>query len=46
MAEIFEKGLPPVTGGQLDQAKSFIDAAYFIFNEITYWKNKTGHIDG
>ena len=44
MAELYEKGLPPVAGGQLDQAKSFVDAAYFIFNEKAYWKNKMGII--
>jgi len=46
MAELYEKGLPPVAGGQLDQAKSFVDAAYFIFNEIRYWKNKMGFVNG
>lgn len=39
---MYEKGLPPVAGGALDQAKCFIDAAMFIFNEKTYWDNKLG----
>ena len=46
MAELYEKGLPPIAGGQLDQAKSFVDAAYFIFNEIQYWKYKMGILNG
>ena len=42
MAELFEKGLPPVAGGILEQAKIFVDAARFIFREQRYWKNKLG----
>ena len=42
LTELFEKGLPPVAGGVLDQAKCFIDAARFIFSEQKYWKNKLG----
>ncbi|HEW78613.1 MAG TPA: hypothetical protein ENH34_01410, partial [Phycisphaerales bacterium] len=30
-AELYEKGLPPIAGGSLDQAKSFIYACRFIF---------------
>ena len=40
LAELFEKGLPPVAGGVLDQAKNFIDAARFVFNEQQYYKKK------
>ena len=40
LAELFEKGLPPVAGGTLDQAKVFVEAAYFIFREQNYWKRK------
>lgn len=39
---LYEKGLPPVAGGALDQAKGFIDAAGFIFAEERYWKKKLG----
>ncbi len=42
LAELFEKGLPPVAGGVLDQAKIFVDAARFVFQEQRYWKNKLG----
>lgn len=45
LAELFEKGLPPIAGGVLDQAKIFVDAASFIFQEKSYWKNKLGIID-
>lgn len=41
-AELFEKGLPPVAGGVLDQAYCFIEACEFIFGEQRYWKNKLG----
>jgi len=41
-AGLYEKGLPPVAGGSLDQAKNFIDAASFIFSEQQYWKSKLG----
>lgn len=44
LAELFEKGLPPVAGGTLEQAKIFVDAARFIFREKQYWKNKLGII--
>ena len=41
-AELYEKGLPPVAGGAMDQAKVFVDAAQFIMNEKAYWKSKLG----
>jgi len=33
MIELFEKGLPPVSGGVLDQSASFIEAAKYYANE-------------
>lgn len=42
LTELFEKGLPPVAGGTLDQAKIFVDAARFIFGEQQHWKKKLG----
>jgi len=42
LTELFEKGLPPVAGGTLDQAKIFVEAARFIMHEQTYWKKKLG----
>lgn len=33
-AELMQKGLPPVTGGVLDQSASFIEAATFYWSEI------------
>jgi len=41
-AELYEKGLPPIAGGVLDQAKVFVDAAQFVMNEKAYWKSKLG----
>ena len=40
--ELYKKGLPPVAGGALDQAKNFIDSARFIFRENEYWRAKLG----
>lgn len=45
MANLYKKGLPPVAGGVLDQAKSFVMAAEFIYKEQYYWKAKLGIID-
>jgi len=39
-AMLYEKGLPPIAGGALDQAHSFVDAARFVHNEMNYWKKK------
>jgi len=44
-AELYKKGLPPVQGGSLDQSKSFVLAANFIYKEQYYWKTKLGIID-
>lgn len=44
-AELYEKGLPPIAGGALDQAKVFVDAAMFVMSEKAYWKKKLGVFD-
>ncbi|MBN1377861.1 MAG: hypothetical protein JXA04_01345 [Gammaproteobacteria bacterium] len=41
-AALYEKGLPPVDGGVLDQTEAFIRAVEFIFNDETEIKNKLG----
>jgi hypothetical protein len=33
MVELFEKGLPPITGGVLDQSASFLAAAKYYEHE-------------
>lgn len=38
--DLFEKGLPPVSGGMLDQAASFIGAAQYFGNEERRVKNE------
>ena len=43
-AELYEKGLPPVAGGALDQAFCFVEAAMFVMSEKKYWKDKLGVI--
>lgn len=42
LVEFYEKGLPPIAGGTLQQAKAFNDAALFIMCEKQYWKSKLG----
>ena len=44
-AMLYEKGLPPIAGGALDQAESFLSAARFIQNEMRYWKKKLKILD-
>lgn len=44
-ADLYEKGLPPVAGGALDQARSFIESAAFVMRENNYWKNKLGEME-
>jgi len=39
-ADIYEKGLPVVAGGQLDQTQWFLEAFSFIMAEKNYWKKK------
>lgn len=41
-AELYEKGIPPLAGGALDQIKNFTDACRMIFQEQNYWKKKLG----
>jgi hypothetical protein len=38
--DLFEKGLPPVAGGVMDQANSFIEAAQFFESEERRVKNE------
>jgi hypothetical protein len=33
LIDLFEKGIPPITGGVLDQSASFIEAARFFESE-------------
>ena len=40
MAGLFEKGLPPVAGGVLDQAAIFVEAAGLVSRDTNYWKAK------
>ena len=42
LAGFYEKGLPPVAGGVLDQANVFIEAAELIFAEQAVYKKKLG----
>jgi hypothetical protein len=44
-AGLYRKGLAPVAGGALDQARGFIVAAQFIFSEQDYWRAKLGLLD-
>ena len=39
-ADLYEKGLPPIAGGVLDQAAWFIDAASFIWSEQAVQKRE------
>ena len=46
-AELYiDHGLPPVAGGSLDQAASFLAGCRFVAGEIAFWKNKLGIING
>ena len=38
MAELYQKGLPAVAGGQLDQAAMFVEACEFIWADQAQWK--------
>lgn len=42
MAGFFDKGLPPVHGGVLDQTQIFLDAARFIWAEQARWRAELG----
>jgi len=37
-AELYEKGIPPMAGGALDQLVVFVDACRCIWREQAYWK--------
>ena len=39
MFDLFEKGLPPISGGVLDQSVSFIHAAQFFESEESKVRN-------
>ena len=39
-AELWQKGIPPIAGGALDQAYTFTQAARFVWSERNYWKKK------
>jgi hypothetical protein len=39
-ADFFRKGLPPVSGGVLDQSAGFITACEIIWNLQDYYKHK------
>ncbi len=41
-AVLYEKGLPPVTGGALEQSHWFTDACRFYWGEQSFWKAKLG----
>jgi len=45
LAELYEKGLPPVAGGVLDQANIFIESCRFIFRIEAVLKKKLGIIE-
>jgi len=40
LAELFEKGLPPIAGGVLDQAENFLAACRQIETEMSHWQRK------
>lgn len=42
LADLMEKGLPPVSGGALEQANSFIEACRLVWTEQRQYKNKLG----
>lgn len=45
-AELYRRVLPPVTGGALDQAKAFVNAALFVMHETQQYKQRLmGHGD-
>jgi len=42
LVKFYEKGLPPIAGGVLDQTNIFIQTANFVFSEESVWKAKLG----
>lgn len=45
LAELYEKGLPPVAGGALNQTRSFLDAVAFIAGERAHWKAALSNVE-
>jgi len=45
MAGLYEKALPPVAGGVLDQAKEFVDACEYVWAEQKMLKRHLGIFD-
>lgn len=39
-SRLFEKGLPPMAGGVLDQTYNFLEAANFVLNEIAIQEDR------
>ena len=42
IADLWEKGIPPIAGGSLEQSQNFVFATGFYFGEKQHWKNKLG----
>lgn len=42
--DLYEKGIPPIAGGALDQCHLFNEAAAFAMAERRYWRTKSGAI--
>ena len=40
LAGMYKKGLPPVSGGSLDQLQMFISACRLIWKDAAFWKAK------
>lgn len=40
LAELYEKGLPPVAGGAMDQAAAFVEACRLIWATQKKWKQQ------
>ena len=44
-ADMCRRGLPPISGGALDQAAWFLDACSLVWCEESYWRAKAGMTD-
>lgn len=44
-AELFEKGLPPIAGGAMDQTRWFVSACRLIWADQAYWKRQLGIVE-
>ena len=42
LADLYEKGLPPIAGGALDQSKAFTDSCHLIWHDVAQFKNEKG----